>query len=294
MNDVVEMAFAAGGLRFAALAAGDGDLVLLLHGFPDTKASFATQLPALAAAGYRAVAPTMRGYTPEALAADGDYHAVRMAEDVLAIADAAGARRFHLIGHDWGATIGFAVVGMAPDRVASFAALAVPHPVRFGEAYAADPTQQARSAYILAFQSPDAEAMIAADDLAYLERLWRAWSPGWDIPAAALAEMRATFAAPGVLSAALGYYRQAFDAASPAGQATQRALAGPFAVPTLGICGAEDGCIGADIFAAAMRAEDFTAGLAVHTIAGAGHFLHQEAPDRVNPLLIDWLHRHPV
>ena len=283
-----------GALTFPAITAGSGDVVVLLHGFPDSMATFAAQWPALALGGYRAIAPTMRGYAPQALAADQDYHAIRMAEDVLAIADQAGARRFHLVGHDWGASIGFAVCGLAPERVASFAALAVPAPARFAEIYAVDPAQQARSAYILEFQSPDADALIVRDDCAYLEALWRRWSPGWDIPAGALADMRATFAAPGVAGATLAWYRQAFDIASPAGQASQQALAGPFGVPTLGLCGQDDGCIAPDVFAGAMQPADFPNGVSVECMAGVGHFLHREAPGRVNARLIDWLGRHPV
>lgn len=291
---IIDTRYDHAGMAFPALEAGDGELVLLLHGFPDTLATFVDQLPSLASAGFRAVAPTLRGYAAEALAPDGDYHAVRMAEDVLAIADQIGAERIHLIGHDWGATIAFAVAGLAAARLASLTVMAVPHPVRFAEAYTTDPAQQARSAYILAFQSPDAEAMILADDAAYLEQLWRGWSPGWDLPEPALAEMRAAFAVPGVATATLGYYRQAFDAASPAGIATQAAIAGPFEVPTLGLCGAEDGCISADVFQGAMRPEDFPSGLKVDRIAGAGHFLHREAPERVNAAIIDWLRQHPA
>lgn len=285
---------AANGLRFPAQATGQGPLVLLLHGFPDTAETFAHQLPALAAAGYRAVAPTLRGYVPQTQPADDDYHAIRMAEDVLGIADALGAQRFHLIGHDWGATIGFAAAGMAPDRIASFAALAVPHPARFGALIASDAAQQARSGYIFAFQSHDAEAMILADDCAYLETLWRTWSPGWHFANEDFAAVRAAFAQPTVASAALAYYRQAFDTSSPVAAATQAALAGPFAVPTLGLCGSDDGCIGSDIFLAAMQPADFSNGLEVRRIDNTGHFLHREAPEEINHRLIDWLRRHVI
>ncbi len=281
------------GLDFLALAEGDGPVVLMLHGFPDGPETFAAQLPALAAAGYRAVAPAMRGYVPASQPADGDYHAVRMAEDVVGLAASLG-ERVHLVGHDWGATIAFAATTLEPDRFASLTAIAVPHPARFAEIWMADPAQQARSDYIMAFQSPDAEAMITAGDFAYLEALWRRWSPGWAIPPDALVELRARFAQPGVPAAALAWYRQAFDAVSPAGQASTALLAGPFAVPTLGIAGEDDGCIAADVFAAAMQASDFPAGLDVQRIAGAGHFVHREAPGVVNDLLIDWLARYPA
>jgi pimeloyl-ACP methyl ester carboxylesterase len=283
-----------GALRFSALAAGEGETVLLLHGFPDTPETFAAQLPALAEAGYRAVAPMMRGYESSSQPADGDYHAVRMAEDVVAWLDDLGVARAHLVGHDWGASIAYATAALAPERLASLTTLAVAHPVRFGEAYLADPAQQMRSAYILSFLSPDAEAMIAVNRFAYLAQLWRDWSPGWDVPEAALAAMRARFAQPGVAEAALAYYRQGIDATSPAGVATQALYATPIAVPTLGLCGEDDGCVAADVFAGAMRTEDFPTELAVKRIVGAGHFLHRERPAAVNGPLIDWLRRHPA
>lgn len=282
-----------GALCFSALAAGAGPLVLCLHGFPDTPETFAAQIVALAAAGYRAVAPAMRGYEPASQPADGDYHAVRMAEDVVAWLDQLGAERAHLIGHDWGANIAHAAVGLAPERFTSLAVLAVPHPVRFGEAYAESAEPQARSAYILDFLRPGFEEQITAGDCAYLAALWQRWSPGWD-GADLLGAVRQAFAQGGVARAALEYYRQGFDAASPAGLATAALFTRPVAVPTLGLCGAQDACIAPEVFTASMQPRDYPAGLRVERVPGAGHFLHAEAPDTVNALLLDWLAAHPA
>ena len=294
MNDPERLTLTNGALRFSALAMGKGSVVFLLHGFPDSNETFRTQIIALAEAGYRAVAPAMRGYEPSSQAADSDYHVVRMAEDVVAWADQLGAAQFHVVGHDWGATVGFAVAGLAPSRVASLTAIAVPHPVRFSQAYMSDPAQQARSTYIHEFQSPDADAVIVADDCAFLEALWTRWSPSWAIPTEALAEMRRVFTATGVAAGTLNWYRQAFDVGSEAGRATQQLLAGPFVAPTLGICGADDGCIGANIFVGAMQGADFPRALSVRCIESAGHFVHREAAAPVNALLIDWLAKHPA
>lgn len=280
------------GLTFTAHAAGEGPVVLLLHGFPDSPATFTHQLPALAEAGYRAVAVRMRGYEASSLALDGDYHAVRMAEDVAAFAAALSDAPVHLVGHDWGASIAYAAASLAPERFASLATMAVPHPVRFAEAFAADPAQAARSAYILAFQTPGFEDQIIADDCAYLTALWRAWSPGWDIPAGLLDAMKATFRQPGVARAALEYYRQAFDAVSPAALETAALFTRPITVPALGLCGAEDQCIAQDVFMGAMRESDFPGGLETRAIPGAGHFCHAEAPEAVNVALLDWFARH--
>lgn len=281
-----------GPLRFTATAMGTGPLVLLIHGFPDTRDTFEDQLPALAEAGFRAVAVSLRGYEPSSQPADGDYRVTALAADVIAWIDALGETTAHLVGHDWGATIGFAAAALAPDRIASLTVLAVPHPARFAETYLADPAQQARSAYIMEFMSPDADAMIVADDCAYLENLWRKWSPGWTFLEGDIDPMRRAMQQPGVATAALSYYRQAFDAESDAGKASQALLAGPFAVPTLGLTGEEDGCISADVFKASMRAADFLGSLHVERISGAGHFLHREMPDQVNHRLIAWLRSH--
>jgi pimeloyl-ACP methyl ester carboxylesterase len=282
-----------GPLRFSARAMGQGPVVLCLHGFPDNLGTFNAQLPALASAGYRAVSAAMRGYEPSSQPADSDYHAIRMAEDVAMWIDQLDAGPVHLIGHDWGASIAYAVAALTPAKLVSLTTIAVPHPVRFGEAFAADARQQARSAYIMEFQTPGFEDMIIADDYAYLEALWRNWSPGWAIPVEALTAMKLTFTQPGVAYAALEYYRQAFDAASPAALETQVLFAKPITVPTLGICGEEDGCISADIFAEAMRTEDFPNGLRVERVKGAGHFVHVEAPDKVNALILAWIRSHP-
>jgi pimeloyl-ACP methyl ester carboxylesterase len=278
-----------GDLQFTALVAGTGPTVLLLHGFPDGPETFVDQMGALAQAGYRAVAVTMRGYEPSSQPADGDYHVIRLAEDVVAFIEALGVEKVHIVGHDWGASVAFAAAGLAPDRIASLTAIAVPHPSRFAALVAADAAQMVRSGYIMEFQSPDAEAMIAADDFAYLERLWRKWSPSWTIPGAVLRDMKQRFGQPGVPTATLSWYRQAFDAVSLAGQAGAALYAKPVEVPTLGLCGSEDGCIGAEVFRAAMWSEDFAAGLACHTLIGAGHFVHREAPGEVNRLILEWL-----
>lgn len=282
-----------GPLAFSALEMGTGPAVLLLHGFPDTPHTFRHQLPALADAGYRAVAVTSRGYEPSSIPADGSYRLRDLAQDVLDWLQALGEPRAHFVGHDWGATIGFAAMALRPAAFCSFTAMAVPTPRRFGEELLADPAQLQRSAYLMFFQQAGvAEEALAANDWAYLESLWREWSPGWDPDPATLRALRAQFAQPGVLQAALGYYRQALDTGSPAAQAGAALLAVPTAVPTLGLYGAQDGCIGSDVFERSMRAADFEAGLSLLRVEGAGHFLHQEQPHAVNERLLAFLATH--
>lgn len=292
MSGIETIQLTNGPLHFAADAAGTGPVVLFLHGFPDSKASFAGQLPAVAQAGYRTVAATMRGYAPEAQPADGDYHAIRMAEDVATWIGQLDTDRVHLVGHDWGANIAYAAAALVPECIQSLTTIAVPHPVRFAEAFAASPAQQARSAYIMEFQQPGFEDRIIGDDCAYLAALWRSWSPDWVIPAAMLTDMKSVFAQPGVARAALEYYRQAFDTASPSALATQALFAQPIIVPTLAICGDADRCISADIFVGAMRAADFPTELRVEVVKGAGHFVHIEQLAAVNDLILRWISAH--
>ncbi|MBO9695243.1 MAG: alpha/beta hydrolase [Sphingopyxis sp.] len=256
----------------------------MLHGFPDHERSFDAQLPVLAAAGHRAVAVRMRGYEPSSQPEDGDYRPVCMAEDVLGWIDELGAKKVHLVGHDWGSIIAQAAVAMAPERFASLVLIAVPRLGPLGRLIRSDRRQFRRSLYGLFFQWRGiSDWWVRRANFVYLERLWRRWSPGWKIADATLDGMKAVFAQPGVLGAALSYYRQSRDPVSA------RLLRTPIGVPAMGLYGARDGCIGADIFERAMPAADFPAGLSLHRIEEAGHFLHLEQADEVNMLLLRWL-----
>ena len=279
------------GLRFTAWEMGTGPLVLLLHGFPDTSQTWRETMPALAEAGYRAVAVTLRGYEPSsqpsAKRAASDFRVANLAQDVLDWIALLGEERAHLVGHDWGATIAFAAARKAPAKVASLSLLAVPHPARLGEQIAGDKAQRKASSYIVFFQLKGiAEFIIRRRDFAYLEGLWRKWSPTWAIPEGDLASMRETFRQPGTLQSALGYYRAA---ANRKDAPSMELLAGEVEVPTLGLHGVEDGCILPHAFKASMRSEDFPGGMTCKEIAGAGHFLQLEHAEAVNAELIAFL-----
>ncbi|NWG45046.1 MAG: alpha/beta hydrolase [Alphaproteobacteria bacterium] len=195
----------------------------------------------------------------------------------------------HLIGHDWGASIAVAAACRLGGRIRSLSLLAVPHPVPFAAALTADLRQLQRSWYMFFFQIPGlSEYVVRRDDFAFLEHLWRSWSPGFEPPEAVLAEMRRVFAEPGVVEASLGYYRAALGARGGAPDP----YSPPVMAPTLGLCGAQDGCIGADIFLNCLPAERFPGGVRGECIAGAGHFLHLEAAEAVETRLRDHLARH--
>src|SRR5205807_9057314 len=137
-----------GKFAFDARAAGpaDGELVLLLHGFPQSSWEWRSQLSALGDAGYRAVAPDQRGYSPRARP-DGveRYEVEHLVADVLAIADWLGGHRFHLVGHDWGAAVAWAVGGTHPERLHTLSIVSVPHPKAFAVELACNEDQQNKS-----------------------------------------------------------------------------------------------------------------------------------------------------
>ena len=168
----------ANGLKFAYLEAGEGPLVICLHGFPDTAWSFRPLLSRLAATGFHAVAPFMRGYAPSELAADDDYSLLALGRDVIALVEHFGAPRAALVGHDWGAATAFAAAAMRPDRITRFVAAAVPHPRRF--LLRPSWAQLRASSYMLKFQFPGwAERRIPANDYEWLRKLIHRWSPRW-------------------------------------------------------------------------------------------------------------------
>lgn len=279
----------ANGLEFAFLEQGEGPLVLCMHGFPDTARSFRHQLPALAQAGYRAVAPFMRGYAPTALAANGSYQTAAFGQDVLALIEALGYQQAAVIGHDWGSTAVSAAALFAPEKVSKLVTLALPYG-GMGSALMTNWAQQKRSWYIFFFQSLLADMAVPHDDFAFIDHLWKDWSPGWDYPAEEMRALKDTLAQPGVLAAALGYYRTSLnpERQDPALASLQARIGRePIQVPTLNIHGALDGCIGVE-FSQNIEAF-FPAGLINCVIDNGGHFLHQEQPDQVNRLILDFL-----
>jgi len=279
-----------GDLRFSALTAGDGPAVLMLHGFPDSAATFDEQICALAAKGYRVIAPQMRGYEPSSQPIDQQYYAVNMAQDVIHWLDDLNLKHVHLVGHDWGSTIAYAATTLAPERFLSLAMLAVPHPIRFHQEGLKVREQMKKSWYLLFFQIPGlSDWIIKRNNFQFLEYLWRKWSPKWTWRNETMSELKCIFSQPGVLSAALAYYRKAIDTRSELGKQSAALLNGGHTVPTLGVTGETDGCIGNDVFLSCMRKEDFPGGLHVKQIEKAGHFFHQEAPEEFNKILIDWL-----
>jgi pimeloyl-ACP methyl ester carboxylesterase len=213
-----------------------------------------------------------------------------LGEDVLALLDALEAERAIVFGHDWGAVATYFAALLAPHRLAKIVTAAVPYGPQLFQALGTSPAQIRRSWYMFFFQHALADAAVGHDDFAFIDRLVAEWSPGWAWPAEDREATKATFRAPGTLDAALGYYRHTMGPAfaDPAiAAASAQGWSVPLPMPGLVIHGALDGCVGAELVPA-MR-DYFPAGLRVEIVPGAGHFVHQEKPELVNRLVLDFL-----
>jgi pimeloyl-ACP methyl ester carboxylesterase len=279
----------ANGVTFHYLEAGRGPLVLCLHGFPDNAHTYSALLPALARAGFRGVAPFMRGYAPTSPAPDGRYQAVLLAQDALALIAALGSERAFVVGHDWGATAAYGAAALDPARVERLVTLGAAHPAAVRGPLATRYERHKGIWHAYFFQMPFAEQVVSSNDFAFIEDWWRDASPEYD-PAPVLERVKATFRRPGVVTAALGYYRHTFHPANrdPALQALQeRASTAPTSVPTLALHGTRDRPGRLEAFES--MDDLFLEGLEKVVYPGAGHFVHIERPDDVNRRIVEFL-----
>jgi pimeloyl-ACP methyl ester carboxylesterase len=274
-------------LTFDALTAGarGAPLVLLLHGFAESMHCWRAQVAALADAGYRAAAPSQRGYSPGArpdVSDSANYHIDRLMDDAMAIVAASGygERRFHLVGHDWGGSIAWALADRFPERLASLTVLSRPHPNAFNRAMQMPDGDQAhRSRHHKAFLEPGAADLLLADDAKWLrERLAAA-----GVPASAIEQHLSVLGNKDAMRAALAWYRA---------RGAIRTPLGPIRVPTLYIWGDADDTVGR---MAAEGTVDFVAApYRFEVLPGVGHFAADQAPDHVNELLLQHVAAYPV
>jgi pimeloyl-ACP methyl ester carboxylesterase len=266
----------ANGLSFAYFEDGAGPLVLLLHGFPDTPHTWDGVRPKLAAAGYRAVSPFMRGYTPTDIPADARYDADTLGRDALALIAALGAERAIVIGHDWGAVAGYSAAGLAPERLTQLVTLAIPHPASI----LPTPRVLWSVRHFFTLRRRHAAERVRAHGFAYVDELYRRWSPAWAVPDDATRAVKDVFSDPAALDAALAYYRALRPVLSRAQRRRVR-------VPTVTFAGDTD-IVEAAAFSRARRR--FAAPYQVVHLPG-GHFLHREHPERFAEELLRALRR---
>jgi len=264
--------------------AATAPMVLMLHGFAVSRHLFDAQLPALAGAGYLAVAPNQRGYSAGARpdpARHSLYDIELLIEDALALVDALGqpGQRFHLVGHDWGGSLAWEIAARFPARLGSLTMLSRPHPGAFARALREDPEQPHRSRHHKAFQDPEAATRLLADDAAWLRKRHAANG----IPPAATEKHLSVLGTPAAMEAALAWYRA---------RGTVHRPIGPVTVPTLFIWGDADDTVGR--MAAEGTADFVNAPYRFEVLPGVGHYAPDQVPERVSALLVEHLGRHPL
>jgi len=258
--------------------------VLLLHGFPDTPHSFAPLGEIVADAGYRVIAPWMRGYRPSV--GEGPYHAEKLGRDVIELGRAVSPDQpCIVIGHDWGAIATYAALALAPDRFRAAVALSVPHPLAFRNNMPRSPAQLFRSRYMAVLAAPVlGELASTRRDYAMIDRLWRCWSPNYQLPSAhrqhVITCLKQSMPAP------ILYYRALPQTMVFAARSMRK-----ISVPVLYLHGETDGCVSPDMARDQIR---FVDSLETRTLPRVGHFMHAEDPDRVGKLIVEFLGRAPA
>jgi pimeloyl-ACP methyl ester carboxylesterase len=239
-----------------------GAPVLLLHGFPQDRREFDLMTPKLHAAGLRTFAYDQRGYSPGARPEGVEaYTLSEAAADAVAVLDALGVPAAHVVGHDWGAQVGWQLAGNHPDRVRTLTAVSVPHPRALGLALRARPSQRARFAYMGVFRARFAERLLLARNGAVLRRMMQQIGDRATLYADAMAE-------PGRLTGALNWYR----ALSPG----QLAATGVITVPTTYVWSDKDPVVG---LTAVLRTADWVeADYQLVAMKGISHWVPEEAP----------------
>jgi|FLYL01.1.fsa_nt_gi pimeloyl-ACP methyl ester carboxylesterase len=262
-------------LTFADHGPKDGPAVLLVHGFPDSARLWRNQVPVLAEAGFRVLAPDLRGYGRSDRPAEVEAYALHeVVADLVAVLDAAGVERVHYVGHDWGAAIGWYMALREPGRVASLVALSVGHPNAFR---AAGIRQKEKSWYMLLFQFPGvAEEWLSRND-------WETVRT-WLGQPSEIEHWIADLSRPGALSAALGLYR--------ANMTPEALVAPPMDLPPLsqdvmGVWSDRDGALVEEQMTGSAR---YVAGeWRYERLEGVSHWIPVDAPQPLSRLLVDWL-----
>ena len=226
------------GLSFRVREAGQGPLLLCMHGYPDTARTWDDLLPRLAERGYHAVAPWMRGYPPTEVPANGDFSVTALGRDVLDLADALGAETFDLVGQDWGASTVYQATATAPERVRRLVTIAIP-PLRVIKPAPGDLWGLRHFLFYALPLLP--ERSLRANGWQGVRDICRRWSPSWEIPEPEFAHIVAALEAPGGLAGALGYYRSfASGLAGADARASRKAQGRRMSTPTMLIYGDED------------------------------------------------------
>jgi pimeloyl-ACP methyl ester carboxylesterase len=263
---------------------GDGDPVILLHGFPETSKMWERIMPALADAGYHCLAPDMRGYSPGARPSEVEaYRYEELAADVFSIAEAAGFDRFHLVGHDWGALVGWCTLAVNPEPIVSWTAMSVAHYAGAARAVWDDPEQELYRGILKAFTDPATAPAMAANDCAGMRFMWS------DASDEEISDYVSVFRDPAGLQAALNYYVACDSHRRCLNDPTF--VFGPVSTPTLLLWGKNDVAVrGMTV----ELAEPYMTGPYRLVVMDAGHFLVQEKTEQVRDEVLAHLKENPL
>ena len=237
------------GRPYPVIEAGEGPLVVCLHGFPDNYESFQHQIEPLVAAGYRVVCPMLPGYAPGTESVKGSNTPIYAADTIIALIEVVlrdhGEKKCHLVGHDWGALVSYMVAAERPDLLASLASLSIPYNVNLQRVVLRCPSYGlGASWYVSFFQLKGlADWWVRRKNLKFIDMLYRTWCPTWNQYDERVASAKETLKAPGVLKACLSYYRNSLFGLNAASFRFRRLFNGRITVPTLAIRGEVDGCI---------------------------------------------------
>jgi pimeloyl-ACP methyl ester carboxylesterase len=295
VSDLEQLQLDANGISFHAIASGpaEGPLVLLLHGFPELAISWEPQVAALGAAGFRAVAPDMRGYG--GTDKTGPYDSGTLARDIAGLVKTLGREKATIVGHDWGGAVAWATTAFVPEILERLVILNCPHPCVLQSELLRSARQLRRSWYMFFFQIPWLPEWVVRRDGAIAiakslrggSSIREVWTPEKTQP------YRDNFMQPGAAKAAIGYYRAALRSGGVGFR--REARAHPITVPTLILWGKEDQFLGIEMLAKDKLDPWFARGHEpeIQLLDGVGHFVQVEAPERVSQALLKWLRFAP-
>ena len=281
---VTKTTFELNGMEFLCRTAGleqKGELIIFLHGFPESSIIWEKTMTKFADMGYRCLAPDQRGYS-EGARPEGyeNYSFKKLAADVIGFADLVGCKgKFHLVGHDLGAALGWNVVTLYPERIQSWTALSVPHWPAYKWALENDPVQKQKGAYVIHFMEPNLpEASLADNDFAILRRLWE----GFDEET--LNDYMRIFSQPTARTATINWYRGIM-------KVDEQISYGEVETPTAFIWGNEDLAIGR---AGVERSHSYMKGYYDFHELDAGHWLTEFNEPEISKIIINHIKRFPI
>jgi pimeloyl-ACP methyl ester carboxylesterase len=285
------------GRPYPVIEAGEGPLVVCLHGFPDNYESFQHQIEPFVAAGYRILCPMMPGFAPGTEPTKGSCTPVYATSTIIALIEVllndSGEKKCHLVGHDWGALISYMAAAQRPDLLRSLATLSIPYNLNLQRVIFHCPSYAVGASwYVSFFQLKGlADWAVRRKDMKFIEMLYRTWCPTWEHYDERVASTKATLKAPGVLKSTLSYYRNSLFGLNSASFKFRRLFNSRIEVPTLAIRGEVDGCM-PEVAWELLSPKSFRNGLTLEVMPGIGHFPQLEDPQWMSERLIGWVRQH--